>query len=62
MYQASALSGGGAVGGQTVRCVSPEFLMTHYTGYPITPTDAHDVQQLHRRFGLDVPVEYRTGR
>jgi GNAT superfamily N-acetyltransferase len=60
MYRAGALSGQGVVSGQAVRCVSPDFLMTYYTGYPITPTDAHDVQQLHRRFGLDVPVEYRT--
>jgi ribosomal protein S18 acetylase RimI-like enzyme len=60
MYRAGALTGRGVVGGQAVRCVSPNFLMTYYMGYPISPTDAHDVDQLHRRFGLDVPVEYRT--
>lgn len=59
MYRAGALMGRGVVGGQAVRCVSPDFLMTYYTGYPITPTDAHDVQQLHRRFALEVPFEYR---
>jgi ribosomal protein S18 acetylase RimI-like enzyme len=60
MYQAGALNGRGVVGGQAVRCVSPEFLMTCYTGYPISPTDALDVQQLHHRFGLDLPAEYRA--
>jgi ribosomal protein S18 acetylase RimI-like enzyme len=60
MYQAGALTGQGVVGGQAVRCVSPEFLITYYTGYPISPTDAHDVQQLHRRFGLALPDEYRA--
>jgi ribosomal protein S18 acetylase RimI-like enzyme len=60
MYQAGALTGRGFVGGEAVRCVSPDFLMTCYTGYPISPSDAHDVQQLHRRFGLDLPAEYRT--
>jgi ribosomal protein S18 acetylase RimI-like enzyme len=60
MYQAGALTGRGVVGSEAVRCVSPEFLMSYYTGYPISPTDAHDVQQLHRRFGLDMPAEYRA--
>jgi lincosamide nucleotidyltransferase A/C/D/E len=60
MYEAGALTGRGVVGGQAVQCVSPDFLMTYYTGYPISPSDAHDVQQLHRRFGLDLPAEYRT--
>ncbi len=60
MYQAGALRGRGVVGGKAVRCVSPVFLMAYYTGYPISPTDAHDVQQLHRRFGLDLPAEYRA--
>ncbi len=60
MYRAGALTGRGVVGGQAVRCVSPDFLMTYYKGYPISPTDAHDVRQLHRRFGLDLPAEYRA--
>src|SRR5260370_22224652 len=60
MYQSGAVSGRGVVGGEAVRCVSPEFLMTYYTGYPISPTDAHDVHELHRRFGLDLPAEYRA--
>jgi lincosamide nucleotidyltransferase A/C/D/E len=59
MYEAGALTGRGMVGGEAVQCVSPDFLMTYYTGYPISPSDAHDVQQLHRRFGLDLPAEYR---
>ena len=60
MYRAGALTGRGVVGGQAVHCVSPDFLMTYYTGYPISPTDAHAVRQLHRRFGLDLPAEYRA--
>ncbi len=60
MYRAGALTGQGVVGGQVVPCVSPEFLMTYYTGYPISPTDAHDVRQLHQRFGLELPGEYRS--
>ncbi len=60
MYRAGALTGRGVVGGQAVRCVSSDFLMTYYAGYPISPTDAHDVDQLHRRFGLDLPAEYRA--
>jgi GNAT superfamily N-acetyltransferase len=60
MYQAGALTGRGVVGGQAVRCVSADFLITYYRGYPISPTDGHDVHQLHRRFGLDLPPEYRT--
>jgi len=60
VYRAGALTGQGVVRRQAVRCVSPDSLMTYYTGYPISPTDAQDVHQLHRRFGLDVPAEYRT--
>ncbi len=60
MYRAGALTGRGVVGSQAVRCVSPDFLMTYNTGYPISPTDAHDVLQLHRRFGVDLPAEYRA--
>ncbi len=60
MYRAGALTGRGVVSGEAVRCVSPNFLMTYYTGYPISPTDAQDVLQLHRRFGLDLPAEYRA--
>src|SRR5712691_2106715 len=48
LYQAGALNGRGVVAGQAVRCVSSDFLMTYYAGYPISPTDAHDVDQLHR--------------
>jgi lincosamide nucleotidyltransferase A/C/D/E len=59
MYRAGALTGSGIVDGQRVRTVTPGALMTYYAGYPITPTDLHDVRQLHERFGIELPAEYR---
>jgi lincosamide nucleotidyltransferase A/C/D/E len=49
----------GRIAGVDVPCISPE-LQLHWRTYPeFDDVDWQDVQQLCRRFGLDVPRHYR---
>ena len=58
MYPAGSLEGEGTVGGKTVRCVAPKFLVAFHTGYEIKDSDVHDVYALHRKFGIPLPEAY----
>jgi lincosamide nucleotidyltransferase A/C/D/E len=44
---------------QSVRCISPEWLVRFHTGYPVDDDDWADVSALCARFDLPVPVDYR---
>ncbi len=59
VYPVGSLEGSGTIGGRTVRCIAPEFLVRFHTGYPPRPSDRHDVKLLCEHFGIAVPEAYR---
>jgi lincosamide nucleotidyltransferase A/C/D/E len=61
-YPADALSGTGAVGDRTVRCVAPQWLVAFHTGYKVDADDWADIQALCDRFDLPVPDGYERFR
>ena len=60
-YRADALTGRGVIEGRHVRCISPEWLVRFHSGYELKAKDFHDVMSLCRRFGIELPLEYRGG-
>jgi lincosamide nucleotidyltransferase A/C/D/E len=61
-YEAGGFVGEGLIDGRPVKCMSAAFQMRSHTGYTLHDTDWHDVSNLHRRFGLPIPVEYDEWR
>jgi lincosamide nucleotidyltransferase A/C/D/E len=59
-YPAAALVGTGTIDGRTVRCITPEWLVTFHTGYAVDADDWADVSALCERFGIPVPEDYRS--
>jgi len=57
-YPLDSLTGSGSIQGYTVKCISPEWLVTFHTGYELDENDYHDVSALCERFGIALPVEY----
>jgi lincosamide nucleotidyltransferase A/C/D/E len=57
-YPLESLRGEGSIAGQTVRCISAEWMVRFHTGYELGETDLHDVLALHERFGVEIPSEY----
>ncbi len=60
-YPAPALAGTGRIGGRTVACVSPEWLVRFHTGYAVDD-DWADVSALCARFDIPIPEDYRRFR
>ena len=58
MYPTASLTGEGVIGGQPVRCNSPEWLVKFHSGYELDETDYHDVSALCEKFGIELPGEY----
>lgn len=59
MYPAGSLTGIGVVGGQTMKCVSAEYMVKFHMGYKLDENDFKDVSALCARFGIDYPEEYK---
>jgi lincosamide nucleotidyltransferase A/C/D/E len=57
-YPAAGLAGEGAIEGHTVRCLTPQLLLLHHTGYEPQAKDRHNVKVLTDRFGLERPSAY----
>jgi len=58
-YPLESLGGSGIIAGQTVRCITPEWMVRFHTGYNFDEDDYRDVNALCQRFGIDLPPEYR---
>jgi lincosamide nucleotidyltransferase A/C/D/E len=54
-YPAEELTATGVIAGRPVRCKSPTLEVRHRLGYPLSPTDRHDLALLASRFGVAVP-------
>lgn len=59
-YLTGGFDGRGVVAGRMVRCMTPEFQMWSHTGYEPDDDDFHDLERLHRRFGLPIPDGYEA--
>src|SRR5882724_4281214 len=57
-YPAPSLRGTGMIGGKTVRCISPEWMVKFHSGYQLTEKDFQDVSALCEKFIIDLPEEY----
>jgi lincosamide nucleotidyltransferase A/C/D/E len=57
LYPADGLRGRGEILGRPVRCTTPELQLRHHLGYPLAPTDRHDLRLLARHFGLPLPPD-----
>ena len=62
MYPAAALTGIGTIGGQTVRCISPEWAIQFHSGYELKEKDFRDVSALCAKFGIGLPAIYERFR
>ena len=60
MYPASSLKGEGQIGGQEVKCISPEDMVKFHSGYELKEKDYKDVKAICERFGIPLPDEYRA--
>ena len=47
-----------AVGGRSVRCLSPELQLRHHLGYIWDDNDQHDMKSLETRFNLSLPPRH----
>jgi lincosamide nucleotidyltransferase A/C/D/E len=59
MYPASSLHGTGVIAGRQVQCISAEDMVKFHSGYELDQKDFHDVLALCKKFGIDIPEEYR---
>ena len=57
-YPAESLGGIGTIGGRSVACITPEWLVKFHTGYPLDAIDWADVSALCEKFGLSIPADY----
>lgn len=57
-YPAGSLTGTGTIGGYTVRCISPEWMIRFHSGYELQEKDFQDVSALCEKFRIALPQEY----
>jgi lincosamide nucleotidyltransferase A/C/D/E len=57
-YPAASLTGIGTIDGQSVRCISVEWLIKFHTGYKLDENDIKDVLALCQKFGLEPLPEH----
>jgi len=59
VYPSASLTGSGVIQGHTVKCISAEWAVKFHSGYGLKEKDFADVSALCKRFGLNLPEEYR---
>jgi lincosamide nucleotidyltransferase A/C/D/E len=60
-YPPEGFGGTGSIDGRSVRCLTAEVQMLCHTGYVPDENDEHDMQLLHKQFGLVLPPGYGQG-
>jgi lincosamide nucleotidyltransferase A/C/D/E len=58
VFPTAVLDGIGEIDRQTVKCISPEWMVRWHTGYKLRECDFQDVSALCRQFGIKLPEEY----
>lgn len=61
-YPLDSLTGIGKIGGCSVKCISPEWMVKFHSGYDLDENDYHDVLALCQKFGISIPNEYEKFR
>lgn len=57
-YPDESLTRIGVIDGQTVMCISPEFMVKFHSGYKLKDKDFQDVCAICDKFGIELPKEY----
>lgn len=60
-YPSSALSGDGVIGGERVRCLTPQGQVLTHLGYAPDDQDRHDMQRLADAFGVGLGLAFARG-
>lgn len=60
VYPAEGFAGKGKVANREVRCLTAKTQMLCHTGYEPSEKDFREMDELHQRFGVDYPEEYKT--
>jgi lincosamide nucleotidyltransferase A/C/D/E len=60
VYPAASLTGIGTIDGQSVRCISAEWLVKFHSGYALDENDIKDVRRLCERFGIEQLPEHKN--
>lgn len=58
-YPLESLQGTGHIGGRSVQCIPPDWMIQFHTGYALDENDYHDVLALCQKFNLPLPKEYK---
>jgi lincosamide nucleotidyltransferase A/C/D/E len=58
MYPADSLQGSGTIGGHSVSCISPEWMVKFHSGYELKEKDFKDVSALCEKYSIELPREY----
>lgn len=58
VYPGAGFAGTGTIDGQPVRCLTAEVQVLCHAGYQLREVDFHDMQALHRRFGVRLLPEH----
>lgn len=57
-YPYDSMRGSGLINGRSVRCITPQWLVSFHTGYPPDENDFLDVKNLCNHFNLEIPSEF----
>ena len=58
-YPKESLTGTGTINGQTVRCISPEWVIKFHANFEPKEKDFKDIKALCDKFGLKLPKNYK---
>ncbi len=58
-YTKESLTGVGKIDEQTVRCISPEWVVRYHSRYEPADTDHHDIKALCAKFGIPLPEKFK---
>jgi lincosamide nucleotidyltransferase A/C/D/E len=59
VYPAAGFASTGVIDGQPVHCLTAEVQVLCHSGYELREVDFHDMEALHRRFGVQLRPEHR---
>ena len=58
-YPKDSLSGTGIIAGESVQCISPEWMFKFKTAYAPKDKDLRDVHALSEKYGFEIPASHR---
>lgn len=58
-YTEESLTGTGTINGQTVKCISPEYVIKFHVKYQPKDKDLKDIRAICYKFGIELPENYK---